>query len=362
MVELQIPNETLDSMEQEVTEEAHLEITDEDLAFIKRPIRFNHQISTGSTLLDLAISGDRIKGGGLPGGVIIEIFGPPSVGKTALAAEISAAVQSKKNKGQVRFADPEARLDTEYSQIFGVDIREDFFDYHRPNTVSDLFDLIINWKPKDSERPNAFVADSLAALSTELELSEKGDSMGMRRGKEFSEGFRKSCRMIADRDWLLVCTNQLRQSQFGTFTPGGEAIKYYSSVRLSLFPGKPHMITRKKRIKITGAEDSVDIETTIGIYTTVKVEKNSIDMPKRDAPIYIVFGHGIDDIRANLQYVKNMLKLNTYRAVDRNYVAIADAIHYIEKNKLTEALKEETIRIWNEASEQLKEKRLPKVR
>jgi recombination protein RecA len=362
MVRLEISDDELDEMEREVSEEAFLDITDEDLALVRRSIRFTHRVSTGSTLLDLAISANRVQGGGLPGGIIMEIYGPPGVGKTALAAEIAASVQGQeKGKGQVRFADPEARLDAEYSQIYGVDIQSQFFDYHRPDTVSEMFDKIINWKPDKPELPNAFIADSLAALSTQLEL-DKGDKMGQRRAKEFSEGFRKTCRTIANNDWLLVCTNQIRHGEYGTFTPGGEAIKFYSSVRLSLFPGKPHYITRKRKVKVTGAEKSVEVEKDVGIYTMVTVAKNSVDEPKRKAPIYIIFGYGVDDIRANLQYIKNMKALTTYKAVDRSIQQIVHAINHIEKNNLAEDLRQETIQVWNETNEQLQEKRVPKVR
>ncbi len=147
-------------------------------------------ISTGSTLLDLAILGGRKRGGGLPGGIFVEIFGPSQSGKTVLLCEIAGGV--KRAEGAIRFDDPEARLNKQFAKLFDLDI--DKITYGRPNTIPEVFDPIKKWKV-DSSKINGVFADSLAALSTDLEM-EKGDKMGTRRGKEFSEGLRTTCRIF----------------------------------------------------------------------------------------------------------------------------------------------------------------------
>jgi RecA/RadA recombinase len=141
-------------------------------------------ISTGSTLLDLAISGGRIRGGGIPAGILVEIFGPSSTGKTVLLTEIAGNIQNQ--KGEVMFQDPEARLNKQFAKLFNFELDE--AEYSRPNLVPEVFQNVRNWEPKDPGVVNGIFADSLAALSTDMEMgSEEGDKMGARRGKEFSQ-------------------------------------------------------------------------------------------------------------------------------------------------------------------------------
>jgi RecA/RadA recombinase len=96
---------------------------------------FGTVISTGSTLLDLAISGGRIRGGGLPGGILVEVFGPSGSGKTVLLSEIAGAVQ--RQGGSIMFKDPEARLNPQFAKLFGLELKEG--DYSNPDTVNEVF-------------------------------------------------------------------------------------------------------------------------------------------------------------------------------------------------------------------------------
>ena len=149
---------------------------------------FSQVVSTGSTLLDLEISGRSIRGGGIPRGIMIEIFGPSGCGKTVLLCEIAGAVQ--RLSGDVLFKDPEARLVTSFARIFDLDTNK--MGYTTPDTVTEVFKSIREWEPKNPTALNGVFTDSLAALSTDLEMEkEEGDKMGMRRAKEFSEGFRQ---------------------------------------------------------------------------------------------------------------------------------------------------------------------------
>lgn len=316
----------------------------------KKAVRFDKLVSTGSTQLDLAISGGRVRGGGIPGGIIVEIFGPSGSGKTAVLAEICASAQSR--SGEVMFLDPEARLDKEYARIYGVEI--DKSNYHRPDTVTEMFDThIYPWKPKRSDVINVVGTDSLAALSTDLELGEKGDKMGMRRAKEFSQGLRKSCRVIANKNWLIPCTNQVRSGDSGEVTPGGKGIPFYSSLRIRV--GEVDRITTSRTVKLAvDSEDGIpeerkiDAEKDIGIVSKCFIKKSTIDDPYREAFIYIVFGYGIDDIRGNLQFYKSKTKSNKYDAIVQQYQAMNNAIKCIEDNDLEDELKNRVIDLWEE--------------
>jgi len=325
----------------------------------KKPLDYARVISTGSTLLDLAISGGRRHGGAIPAGIIVEIFGPESTGKTALAAEISASIQAK--GGGTKFADPEARLDKEYCEIYGFHLNEKE-DYSRPDTVTELFDAIWEWETKP-DVVSGYIADSIAALSTKMEMEDE-DKMGMRRAKEFSQGLRKTCRKISSNDKLIILTNQIRDTNNAMGekeqSTGGHAVKFYCSLRLKTafeFPQK--YIKRSATMS-----DKVKAEKVIGVNITVKVVKSAVDDPYREAPVKLVFGYGIDDIRANLEYLKKMKGLTKYHAVDKDWQSIDGAIAYMEEKGENHilTLKEEVITLWEEIESKLKTERKPKFR
>lgn len=319
------------------------------------PLSVSTVVSTGCTLLDLAISGSRVRGGGLPGGILVEVFGPPGSGKTAVLVETAANVQAK--GGRVSFADPEARLDREYSALYGMELTKD--SYMMPDTVEELFDFIHKLKV-DPEIINLTCADSLAALSTEMEMAEQ-DKMGMRRAKVFSERLRKSCRLLAAENRLLLCSNQVRQGDVGEVTPGGNAVPFYASVRVRLQKVESIKLERDYKNALTG-EVGAKIERTIGIKTKFSVVKNSVDDPFRDGYFYLMFGYGIDDIRTNLQYVKDITKDSRYQAVDKAYVQLNAACEYIEQNNLQHKLRENVIDVWEDVTRMLRVKRKPKER
>lgn len=352
---------------QEVKEAVEAPI-DNDLSFITRKINVDSVVSTGSTLLDLAISGKRRRGGGVPGGLLMEVYGKSQSGKTAVMAEILASVQS--NGGEANVEDPEARLDEEYTRIYGLSISK--FAYSRPDTVEKIIDNALKWKPKNPSAINARGTDSLAALSTELEMGPKGDKMGMKRAKEFSAGFRKTCRLITNNNWLWVCTNQVRQGDYGEVTPGGNAVAFYASIRIRL---RQQDEIKKTIVLTSSGEESEEEETTdkekksgtkvtkiIGIESEAYVVK-SIDDPYRTAPLYILFGYGIDDIRGNLQYLKEMNNATVYSCPDgKTYQAINAAILHVEKEQLEKVLKEQTIDMWETIEKRFNLNRTPKQR
>lgn len=319
-------------------------------------VNLNRMISTGSTLLDLAISGGKVRGGGIPAGIMMELFGPSSSGKTTLLVEIGASVQDK--GGEVDVADPEARLDRAYTEMHGLQIPADH--YSRPDTVNQVFDEIYKWDPVKEDVVNMYAADSIAALCSDLELGEDGDKRGQKKAKDLSEGCRKTARVISKANKLVVFTNQERQSEYGKTTPGGFAVGYHSSLRIRI--ARVSRIEPEKTVKGTKKK----IKKTIGILSEATIIKSSIDDEYRKAPLYIVFGFGIDDIRANLQWYKEMTASTTYESFghssNEGFSSMDAAISNIEKNNLEGDLREIVIDLWGDIEEQFKVTRKKKKR
>jgi recombination protein RecA len=316
-----------------------------------------HVISTGSTLLDMAISGGRFKEGGLPGGILVEIFGPSSCGKTVMLCELAGAVQRK--GGRVMFRDPEARLNAQFAKLFGFKVED--CDYKQPDTVPELFEPVRSWNPESENGTiNGVFADSLAALSTKMEM-EDADKYGMRRAKEFSEECRKTCRILTQRNLLMVCSNQVRQNiDTNPFaekytSPGGVSIGFYSSLRLRCHT--------PKKIGIEKDIGKSKFKRVVGVETSVEVYKSSLDVPFRTAPLYIMYDFGIDDIRANLIYNKSIVGSQTYNIGERRlHTGLDKSIRIVEEEGLEPELKKETIQLWHEVEEKFKINRKPKRR
>lgn len=323
----------------------------ENKKLIYTPISTDKLISTGSTLLDLAISGGRVRGGGLPGGIMVEISGPSASGKTSLLVEIGASVQSK--GGTVYIADPEARLDKEYAAMHGMQIPAD--TYFRPDTVTELFDSIESWNPENKDVVNLFAADSIASLSSDLEMSDKGDARGQKKAKDLSEGCRKTARLIAAENKLVVLINQERDGDYGKVTSGGKAVGFHASVRIRV--AQVEKIEQEK----TNAS-GVKRAKTVGIISKATVFKSSVDDGYRDALLYIMYNFGIDDIRANLQYVKDMTKSTKYIAVNKEFVPMYAAINHIEENNLEAELRDHVIDLWEDMEARFKVSRKAKRR
>jgi hypothetical protein len=222
--------------------------------------------------------------------------------------------------------------------------------------------------------------DSLAALSTELEL-EKGDKMGQRRAKIFSEGFRKSSRIMKNLNILLGCSNQVRDGEFGDTTPGGRALKFYASLRIALkqigeITDKIKLgsveeeedqpdLTRRQKLKLQKEKgiNKAELEKVVGIITECFIKKSSVDDPYRKCKIFIVFNYGIDDIRGNLCYMKEMTRSSTYICPDgKSFLSMKAAVAHIEKENLIEALRQQAIKLWHEIEDRFKSNRPKKER
>lgn len=303
---------------------------------------FGETISTGSTLLDLAISGGVKRGGGIPGGILVEIFGPASCGKTVMLCEIAGRIQN--NGGDVLFFDPEARLNKQFAKLFGFDVSK--VKYLTPDTISGVFGPTRKWEPNNPDKINGIFADSLAALSTEMEMDD-ADKYGMRRAKEFSEELRKTCRTITAKNYIMVCSNQVRENlDAGLYgqkykSTGGLAVGFYASLRLRC----SHSQKIKEKRKISGKEYS----RVTGVDTDVEVFKSSIWKPFRTAPLTIRYDYGIDDVAQNLQFVKEHSHASIYTLRgERLSNSLDEACKIIERDKLERKLRAEVIRLWEE--------------
>jgi len=316
--------------------------------------------STGCTLLDLAISNQLP--GGFPAGRITHLFGAESSAKSVLAAEAIGSVQRQGGIGY--FADAEQTFDSgRASLVYGVDVEDDSFRYSTPTILEELFDVSIRNAQKEcieNDIPlSMMVVDSLAALPSGKEIEEtKGERLkladmkgyGASRAKTLSTAFRTNQSSFCESNLGMVFVDQTRANLSspwgGTTTSSGQAIKFYSSVRIDLVCVKQLVNKHKKNI---------------GIIVRAKVVKNKTAPPKREIKFMLTYDYGIDDIGSNLMFLKAELdkssKSHTFAGHKGSLEVVSKAV---EENELEEDLRMAVWEVWKEVYKV--PERLPKKR
>jgi recombination protein RecA len=296
------------------------------------PDRKVESTSTGSIALDIALGV-----GGYPKGRIIEIYGPESSGKTTLALHAIAQVQEK--GGNVAFIDAEHALDAQYARKLGVDI--DNLLLSQPDTGEQALEIAEALVRSGSV--DTIVIDSVAALVPEAEINgDMGASHVGLQARLMSQAMRKLSGVISKTNTTAIFINQIREKvgiMFGNpeTTPGGRALKFYSSVRLE--------IRRSETIK-----DGTEI---VGNKARIKVVKNKVSPPFKVVQVDIIYGQGISqegellDLSVQLNLIQksgawfshNGEKIGQGRENAKNYLK--------ENQKLFDELKNQVLSNYN---------------
>ena len=345
------------------------------------PVRFF--LSTGSTILDLAISGRYP--GGVGSGRVTQIIGNNSTAKSVISKEIMGSAQ--RAGGTAIEEDAEFTPDFDRAELFGLDVgdwvKEDVqldgpdktmkdaqryaegYLYRNPASIEEVFDDEISgavdlidgvWGKKKGlprmPQPVVMSVDTFTALPSCDETDEalEGASYNTVRAKRMSAGFRKWLKPIATHDLTVVAVDHIRDNVGVIFGPkwttsGGKAMQQYASTRIFLARDKTGDIKNKH-------------EKLIGIKVKFSVVKNKIAPPHREGFFFVVFDYGVDDVRSNLEWLKE----NDDAVDDSKFVkagswfswgdlalgqGMGAAIAGIEKNSLEEEVRQEVVRIWN---------------
>lgn len=288
-------------------------------------------VSTGSLGLDIALGV-----GGLPRGRVIEIYGPESSGKTTLTLQVIAEMQ--KQAGTCAFVDAEHALDVQYAQKLGVNLQDLLIS--QPDTGEQALEIVDSLVR--SGAVDLVVIDSVAALTPKAELEgDMGDSLPGLQARLMSQALRKLTASIKKTNCTVIFINQIRMKigvMFGSpeTTTGGNALKFYASVRLD--------IRRTGTIKKG--------EEAIGNETKVKVVKNKVAPPFRTAAFDILFGEGISrhgeiiDMgveakiidKAGAWYAYQGEKIGQGRDNAREFLRENSALSYEIENKVRDSL------------------------
>lgn len=271
---------------------------------IEVPTNIKTWISTGCVVLDYIISNRR--NGGLPGGRVIELAGPPSCGKSHIAYQAAAVTQ--KMGGIVVYIDTENATSVEKLNGMGINVKSRFVyvDQHCTEhiftTIETVVKKAVSLTQSKKDIPILVVWDSVANSSPKAELEGNYDDSTMAlQARTIAKGMRKIVGFLGENNVTLLCINQLKHSMSmmgdAWFTPGGKAIPFAASVR----------------IRITSARSIIKDGMTIGINVNATIKKNKITYPDRKTSFDIMYGRGTDDTESIHNeiwtYCKNQKKL-----------------------------------------------------
>lgn len=285
--------------------------------------KFHEYVSTGSLGLDQALGI-----GGLPKGRIIEIYGPESSGKTTIAIHTIAEAQKNKDVW-CAYVDAEHAFDTAYAEALGVNL--DKLKISQPSYGEQA--LEVTEKLAESGEFDVIVVDSVAALIPKAEKERQmGESSMGKQAMLMSQAMRKLTPVAAQSGTMIIFINQLREKigvMFGSpeTTPGGNALKFYASVRLDI------------RRSVTKENSVMDGEIKIGNQTTIKVVKNKTAPPFKTCIFDIIYGEGIDKYGELIDM-----------AIESDVITKSGAFHYYGtkaigqgREKVVQTLKEDNL-------------------
>ena len=320
------------------------EFTDAD--FIEPQTPIVHWLSTGCTILDLAIA-DRLPGG-FPGGRISQIYGDEATAKTAILAELLGDAQRK--KGMAVLDDVEQAWDEYRARLFGVDTSNKKTWWHTASAnIEQMFDKTIptaikKYEEAKLEGPLVLGEDSLSALSSGTEQKEEigKSSYGTSRAKVLSQGFRKYISTLLGPSGItLIFIDQTRDNVGVTFgeqttVSGGRALKFYASVRLKL--------SYIERILNTNG-------MAIGVKLGFLVKKNKVGVPFREGEFRLLFDYGIDNTATSLEWLADhdpvlLAEIAKKEAEAKKLAATQGKRTLVEDEDVSEKKKRQKRRIW----------------